>query len=67
MKRILQLLVLGLSAFSLNAAEPTKKPNIVFILADDLSSWDLSCFGQTNFATPNSDYPMYPPKKKAKK
>jgi len=55
MKRILQQLALGLSAVSLIAAEPAKKCNIVFILADDLSYWDLSCFGQTNFATPNVD------------
>jgi len=31
------------------------KPNIIFILADDLSYGDLSCFGQTNFATPHID------------
>ena len=31
------------------------KPNIIFILADDLSYWDLSWFGQTHFATPNID------------
>jgi len=31
------------------------KPNMIFILSDDLSYWDLSCFGQKCFATPNID------------
>ncbi len=32
-----------------------QKPNIIYILADDLGYGDLSCYGQTNFATPNID------------
>ncbi len=31
------------------------KPNVIFILADDLGYADLSCFGQTKFSTPNID------------
>uniref|UniRef100_UPI003217D8B0 arylsulfatase n=1 Tax=uncultured Draconibacterium sp. TaxID=1573823 RepID=UPI003217D8B0 len=31
------------------------QPNIIFILADDMSYYDLSCLGQKQFATPNID------------
>ncbi len=32
-----------------------RKPNIIFILADDLGYGDLSCYGQAKFATANID------------
>ncbi len=31
------------------------KPNVIYILADDLGYGDLSCYGQKRFATPNLD------------
>ena len=57
-----RLLVITLFLFFLivqNAQAATKKksdkPNIVFILADDLGYGDLGCYGQTKFSTPNID------------
>lgn len=32
-----------------------EKPNVIYIMADDLGYGDLSCYGQTQFKTPNID------------
>jgi arylsulfatase A len=40
---------------SLLAAEGKPKPNIIYIMADDLGYGDLSCFGQKKFTTPHLD------------
>lgn len=37
------------------AIADTVKPNVVFIIADDLGYGDLSCYGQKRFQTPNID------------
>lgn len=38
-----------------NQNDEIKKPNVIFVLADDLGYADLSCMGQTKFSTPNID------------
>ena len=53
MKKFLAALYLSLAwSASATAAE---KPNIVFILADDMGYADLGCFGAPDAKTPNID------------
>lgn len=44
-----------LSATGIAAESLPKKPNIVFIMADDLGYGELSCYGQKILRTPNID------------
>ena len=49
-----QLLIIALVCLTqLGQAAP--KPNVIYIIADDLGYGDLSIYGQTNFSTPNID------------
>jgi hypothetical protein len=51
-----QLIALtGLSLFHILNLSAQQKPNIVYILADDMGYGDLSCYGQKHFKTPNID------------
>lgn len=44
-----------LSASQGPRADRADRPNIIYILADDLGYGDLSCYGQKKFRTPNID------------
>lgn len=46
---------LGFFCASLVSASSHQKPNVVFIVTDDLGYGDLSCYGQEKFQTPNID------------
>lgn len=50
-----QLFTASLSLFALAPLNAQQKPNVVFIIADDLGYGDLSCYGQEKFHTPNID------------
>lgn len=62
-KYLLNLLILPLLFICLvtackkdsKMASQSQKPNIIYILADDLGYGDLSCYGQGKFKTPNID------------
>ena len=52
--------IAGIAAASLGAATPAlarsrKRPNFLFILADDLGYADLSSYGRRDYRTPHID------------
>jgi arylsulfatase A-like enzyme len=58
--QIISILALGITSTlliscSFEQKKEPKKPNIIYILADDLGYGDLSIYGQENFSTPNID------------
>jgi arylsulfatase len=55
MKRIVFAVLVAIVCVStLHAGEP-RRPNIIYILADDLGYADLGCYGQKKIKTPNLD------------
>lgn len=49
------LTLTGLAFINMLSTAAAQKPNIIYILADDLGYGDLSCYGQKHFQTPNID------------
>ena len=52
---VIACLSLGGGVWGATSAEARSKPNIIFIIADDLGYGDLSAYGQEHFTTPNID------------
>lgn len=57
MKKFLFLFLLSLFFYLpfLKAREPVQKPNIIWIMADDMGYGDAGCYGQKHILTPNID------------
>ena len=51
---LFSVLLLALLA-AIKAADAAEKPNIIFLLSDDLAQGDLGCYGQKLIQTPNLD------------
>ena len=52
---VLIALTVAPAAHAAETARPTRRPNIVFIIADDLGYQDIGAFGQDKIRTPNLD------------
>ncbi len=55
MSRVILLLLAGFLVTNPVHAGDAKKPNIIYILADDLGYAELGCYGQTKIRTPHLD------------
>lgn len=50
-----KLIFCGLGAFAALGAGAQNKPNIIYIMCDDMGYGDLGCYGQQYISTPNID------------
>ena len=54
-KEKLMLLGCSLLATTATQAQEAQKPNIIYIMCDDMGYGDLGCYGQKYISTPNLD------------
>ena len=54
-KRFYLLLYLVIISCAKGIQQSPKKPNVLFILVDDLGWKDLGCYGSSFYETPNID------------
>jgi arylsulfatase A-like enzyme len=52
---LLSLIILTLTSHGVSAEAASKRPNILFVLIDDMGYRDLSCFGGNRLKTPEID------------
>ena len=48
-------LILGMGTLAALAASAQQRPNIIYIMCDDMGYGDLGCYGQQYIATPHID------------
>ena len=55
MKKVSLFIFFALSINCFSQTNNSNKPNIVYILADDMGYGELGCYGQQKIETPNID------------
>ena len=55
MNKTLRSLLLGLSLLAVSSITAAEKPNIIYLMADDQSTYSVGCYGNSDVKTPNLD------------